>query len=249
MSRKPRQLTENGIYHIILRGNNQQNLFVDKKDRCFFIKKLRLYSKELDIAIYGYCLMSNHVHILLKTEKHLSLFVQKIANSYVYFFNRKYERTGHLFQGRFKSEPVDDEIYLKTVLRYIIQNPTKSGISDFKTYPWSNFKTITEKIEDGITNIKVLEQIFETKSEIKTFLLQQEGKKCMEYENKFILNDERCIELIKKLFHLRSPYKLMQLDIDNQIIKIKQLKKIGISQNQISLLHLPSFHLLSLYCY
>lgn len=234
MPRKPRIFTDTGIYHIILRGNNKQNLFCDNKDRYFLLNRMKKYSEELNISIFSYCLMNNHIHILLKAKDTLSLFVQKLANSYVYYFNKKYERTGHLFQGRFKSEPVNNDFYFKTVLRYILQNPIKAGILDFKTYKWSSFSSLSEKIENKFIKSEYILSLFNNHKECFDFLDMVENKNCMEYENKFILNDERCIELIKKLFHLRSPYKLMQLDIDNQIIKIKQLKKIGISQNQIS---------------
>lgn len=69
----------------------------------------------------------------------MSLLVQKIANSYVYYFNRKYDRSGHLFQGRFKSEPVLDDEYFKTVYRYILQNNEKAGLGKFDKYRWNSF--------------------------------------------------------------------------------------------------------------
>ena len=93
MARKPRIFTDTGKYHIILRGNNQQNLFYDNQDRIFMLNRLKKYSTELKIEIYAYCLMNNHIHILLgNATPTLSLFVQKLANSYVYYYNSKYER-------------------------------------------------------------------------------------------------------------------------------------------------------------
>ena len=114
MARKPRLYGSSGTYHVILRGNNKQNLFNDDSDRKFFLCRLRKYSKELGVVVYAYCLMNNHVHILIGNASfNMSLLIQKLANSYVYYFNRKYERCGHLFQGRYKSEPVLDDAYLR----------------------------------------------------------------------------------------------------------------------------------------
>ncbi len=234
MARKPRQLTENGIYHIILRGNNQQNIFCDKQDRLFCINRIRKYSSELKVDIFGYCLMSNHIHLLVKTENYLSLFVQKLANSYVFYFNRKYERTGHLFQGRFKSEPVEDDGYFKTVLRYILQNPIKNGNSDFTNYSWSNLKNIIGNISDGITNFSLLYNKFGDEISIKDFLLQTEKHSCMEYENKFIFPDSKCIDFIRQKLKIKNPYKFINLEYKEQKEKIRLLKKNGFSINQIS---------------
>lgn len=234
MSRKPRLLTESGIYHIILRGNNQQNIFCDKQDKLFCINRLKKYSSELKVSIFGYCLMSNHIHILLKTDNHLSIFVQKLANSYVYYFNRKYERSGHLFQGRFKSEPVEDAEYFKTVLRYILQNPIKSGNADFINYRWSNLKNLIEDISDGITDFILLYKKLGKEINIKQFLLQTEKHCCMEYENKFIFPDSRCVNFIRQILKIKNPYKFMTLKQEEQKEKIRQLKLNGFSINQIS---------------
>ena len=121
MARKPRLYGESGFYHVILRGNNRQNLFNEDQDRLFFIKRIKKYSEELGIEVHAYCLINNHVHILIgNANKGMSLFVQKLANSYVFYFNRKYDRCGHLFQGRFKSEVILDDAQFKTVYRYIV---------------------------------------------------------------------------------------------------------------------------------
>lgn len=156
MARKPRVYTDSGIYHAILRGNDQQNLFLDESDRIFFINRLNKYAIELKIELYAYCLMSNHVHILLgNATESLSKFVQKLANSYVYYFNRKYERSGHLFQGRFKSEPINDDEYFKTAFRYILQNPEKSGIAKTDSYKWNSYFLIFK--EDAVTQMTNLD--------------------------------------------------------------------------------------------
>jgi len=124
MPRQARQKSESGIYHIMLRGINQQIIFEDEEDSEKFIETLKTYKAISGYKIFAYCLMGNHCHLLLKVEKEdLVLIFKRIAGSYVYWYNWKYYRRGHLFQDRFKSEPVEDDVYFLTVLRYIHQNP------------------------------------------------------------------------------------------------------------------------------
>ena len=128
MPRQPREKSESGIYHIMLRGINQQVIFEDYEDYSKFIETIETYKAVSGYKVFAYCLMSNHIHILLKVEKEdLDLIMKRIAGSYVYWYNWKYYRKGHLFQDRFKSEPVEDDEHFLTVLRYIHQNPTGQG--------------------------------------------------------------------------------------------------------------------------
>ena len=79
--------------------------------------------------LYAYCLMSNHIHLLIRErEDNIGMAIKRIASSYVYYYNHKYSRDGHLFRERFKSEPVNDIAYFITLLRYIHQNPVKAGM-------------------------------------------------------------------------------------------------------------------------
>lgn len=109
MPRQARKKSASGIYNIMLRGINQQVIFEDEEDNNKFIETIKTYKAISGYKIYAYCLMSNHVHLLLKVEKEdLDLIIKRIAGSYVYWYNWKYHRRGHLFQDRFKSEPVED---------------------------------------------------------------------------------------------------------------------------------------------
>ncbi|WP_407269663.1 transposase [Radiobacillus sp. PE A8.2] len=131
MPRPPRRISTNGIYHIMIRGINRQTIFEDDQDRRRFIDTIRRYKDVCKIKVYSYCLMDNHIHLLLKeTEIPVSKAVQRIGASYVYWYNNKYERSGHLFQGRYKRENVENVRYFLTVLRYIHQNPVKAGLVD-----------------------------------------------------------------------------------------------------------------------
>lgn len=125
----------------MLRGINRWNIFQDSEDRITFLEKLGLVKERSSCNIYGYCLMSNHVHLLVReTIETISQIMQRLGSAYVYWYNRKHDRVGHLFQGRFHSEAVDADEYLLTALRYIHQNPVKAGIAlDCANYPWSSY--------------------------------------------------------------------------------------------------------------
>lgn len=139
MTRIARQKSTTGYYHIMLRGVNRQDIFFDDEDRQRFVDTLKRFQEELNIQITAYCLMSNHVHILLHADEELSIFIKKISSSYVFWFNRKYGRIGHLFQDRYKSEALDSDSYLMTAMRYILHNPQKAGICSVESYKWSSF--------------------------------------------------------------------------------------------------------------
>lgn len=127
--RAARKKSPNGIYHIMLRGINRQTIFEDDQDRTKFLEVLKKYKEMSYFQLYSYCLMDNHIHLLMKESENISNVVKRISSSYVYWYNLRYERCGHLFQERFKSENIDSMRYFLTVLRYIHQNPLKAGIS------------------------------------------------------------------------------------------------------------------------
>ena len=150
MSRKPRVHSSTGIYHVMLRGLNGQDLFRKEEDYLFFQKRLLQLSHPTDAKgmpmepfchIYAYCLMTNHVHLMLKTAgKDLSEVVKSLAVSYARYYNTVMARRGYLFQDRFRSEPVEDFNYLITLFRYIHQNPVTAGlVNDVDNYRWSSW--------------------------------------------------------------------------------------------------------------
>lgn len=129
MPRRARVISPNGIYHVIIRGINKQNIFEDDKDRYHFIELLKNSVDDFSCEIYGFCLMGNHVHLLMKSEEvHVGRVMRTIGSKYVIWFNLKYFRTGCLFQDRFKSVPVRNTNQFTGTLRYIHQNPLLAGI-------------------------------------------------------------------------------------------------------------------------
>lgn len=150
MGRKPREKSGTGIYHVMLRGNNRQDIFEDDEDYSVFMNQLYhvVFFKDENGAtlsprciIYAYCLMTNHVHLLIReTEEDLSTVIKRITVGYAHYYNGKYQHVGHLFQNRFRSETVNDEAYFLTLLRYIHQNPIAAGIVKLiEEYRWSSW--------------------------------------------------------------------------------------------------------------
>lgn len=234
--RKPRVFGETGIYHIIMRGNDQQNIFYDDDDRNFFISRLQKYVLKLNIDLYAYCLMGNHVHLLIgKGNFSMPDFVKRIACSYVYYFNHKYERTGHLFQGRYKSEPVETAEYFKTVYRYILQNPQKAGICHWEKYKWSSVQSLMRK--NDFVNESFAEKFFENRLKMIDFLRTENDDECMEfYHKKFTLKDDDEIKtkFIRQLFGIENVMKLAKLPEEEKKETLRLLKSMEISINQIA---------------
>jgi len=140
MPRKARVKSNNGIYHIMLRGANRQEIFHDDEDCIKFLNIIEKYKRKSEIKVYAWCLMSNHVHLLIKEgNEPISVTMKRIGVSFVWYYNWKYSTTGHLFQDRFKSENVETYKYLLTVIRYIHQNPVKAGIvNSADEWRWSS---------------------------------------------------------------------------------------------------------------
>jgi len=140
MPRKPR-IEIAGQYHIVNRGVEQRVVFVDREDYERFEELMGEYAKSYTITIHNYCLMSNHYHLLIEiSSETLSKFMRQLNMNYAIYFNKKYKRSGHLWQGRYKSWYITDEAYLYTLMCYIEQNPLKANIvQKLEEYPYSSY--------------------------------------------------------------------------------------------------------------
>ncbi|MCQ2341775.1 MAG: transposase [Paludibacteraceae bacterium] len=137
MARQPRKVSQTGIYHVMLRGVNKQRIFENPSDYEAMYRILKFVqttntlqqpSSEAEYFLYAYCIMDNHIHLLIQPNANdLGQIVKRISTAYALYFNKKYERIGHLFQDRYKSEVVEDEDYFFTLLNYIHYNPVKAG--------------------------------------------------------------------------------------------------------------------------
>ena len=141
MPRRARSRSESGYYHIMLRGNAKENIFRDAQDKLRFLEIMQTKKEGDRFHLHAFCLMNNHVHLMLSEgTEDLSVVMKRINVSYVHCFNQKYKRVGHLFQDRFKSENVEQDRYLLALARYIHQNPLKAGmVKKVPDYKWSSY--------------------------------------------------------------------------------------------------------------
>lgn len=233
MPRQARKKSESGIYHIMLRGINRQQIFEDEEDREKFLDTLENYKDQCGYTIYAYCLMGNHIHLLLKEGKEdLTLVFKRIAGSYVYWYNWKYHRCGHLFQDRFKSEPVETDEYFLTVLRYIHQNPVKARIckkaEEFKFSSMQEYLRIPFLVDiDFAFSIISKEQFIE-------YHETDNSDRCLEMEDNFRWTDDEAQKLILKLSKCRTVSEFQLLDRATRNTYIHKLHEKGLSIRQIS---------------
>jgi REP element-mobilizing transposase RayT len=128
------------LYHVLGRGNQKQNIFLDDGDRGAYLKRVQRYKDEIGFILYAYVLMPNHVHLLIETNgEPLSKIMQLINLTYTQYFNKKYNKVGHLFQGRYKAFLCDRDEYLLSLVRYIHLNPVRAHLVELPhEYPWSS---------------------------------------------------------------------------------------------------------------
>jgi REP element-mobilizing transposase RayT len=149
MARPLRIEYPNAFYHVINRGNAGENIFLNERDKEKFLKYLGSAAERFSLIIHTYCLMTNHYHLVVETpEANLSRAIQWLNVSYATYFNRKRDRKGHLFQGRFKSIVIDADEYLAQLSRYIHLNPVRVKMVVNPTdYPWSSYPLFIGKGE------------------------------------------------------------------------------------------------------
>ena len=154
MPRTSRQHSDTGVYHVMLRGIDRRDIFADDQDRSKFLKILRAVTSPEDhegkplpplCHIHAYCLMDNHVHLLIaEAAEDIGTVMKRIGVSYVSYYNKRHERLGPLFHDRFRSEPVGDAGYFITLLRYIHQNPVQAEmVTSPGQYRWSSWREYT----------------------------------------------------------------------------------------------------------
>ena len=243
MSRAARSYSQSGIYHILFRGINQQNIFEEKADYERFIEITANVKSQMEFEIYAYCLMNNHVHIVMKEkcEKDISLIMKRILTGSARWYNIKYGRSGALIANRYKSVPVEVDEYFLELIRYVHQNPVKAGIAKKpEDYSYSSYTEYVKK-----ANICDVDFVFGMmdKAKFKKF-----HKESGEFEFKVTdskkKSDEEVIFLIKKEYEIENPQDISKMPKPerNKIIaelklkySIRQLQRItGVSRNVIS---------------
>lgn len=164
MPRLPRIYIKEALYFITCRGEHNETLFKEEKDYLMFLDLMKKYQEQYDIKLFAYCLMPDHLHLLVEMEKPqtdspetgksqgMSDFMRDLNNNYTKYYNSRYERKGHLFRERFKSALIEKDSHLLKMTAYIHVNPEKLGlVKDAREYPFSTYQTYlyNERCPDG----------------------------------------------------------------------------------------------------
>ncbi len=230
MPRTARNIYEEGYRHVIVRGIGKQILFEDENDNRFFLKLIEKYSRETNVDVCAYCLMENHVHLLLHDNTtDTAVFMKKIGVSYSAYFNKKYERTGHLFQDRYKSENISDERGYLTVLRYILRNPEKAGFCRTEEYRWSSYSTYGDR--GSFLNQSLTWSLFKDKTSFRDYIAGDEKEPGMEPDGR--IDDGRARKMIMEHLDISSGTALQSYGKAERNSALRKLKNIGLSVRQI----------------
>jgi putative transposase len=153
MPRANRLILDRGYYHVFTRGNDRKQIFRKDADYQVFISIVKRYLKEVLLAITNYCLMPNHLHLLIFTERgdDLSIFMKNILQVYANYHRKEYNSVGFLYQNRFKSLLINNDSYLLECSRYIERNPLRGKlVSNIFDWPWNSFSYYAKGDTNGI---------------------------------------------------------------------------------------------------
>ena len=236
MPRQARRISPSGIHHVIVRGINKEDIFLEAQDYRYFLSLLRKYKIECGYKIHAYCLMINHVHLLINpAEFPIGKIMSRILVSFSMYLNSKYDRSGHLFQNRFFSEPVDGERYFFTVMRYIIRNPVKAGIClSPSDYAWSSFNAYAG-YDDQLTDTELFNSRFSNSAEaVDLFCSAAEAEEPVsEYLPRVKYTDEEVRKFSEEISGCRNPGEFRDLPISKRNECIRKLREIKIPVRQI----------------
>lgn len=238
MPRTERRKSKTGIYHVMMRGINKECIYQDNEDFNRFINILEQVKSISKFELYCYCLMDNHLHILLKElEEPISKIIKRIGTRYAYWYNKKYNRVGHLFQDRYKSECVETDKYFLVVMRYILNNPVNAGIvKRAKDYCWSSSREYYG-LSNGITDKDFALGLFHNYSknaikQMQDFIEDNNNEEYCSFSSKRINDSEAKKEILKRLED-RNITNLKTIPKTQRDDFIRECKEIGISSRQI----------------
>ena len=228
MPRRTRIPTGSGVYHIMMRGIEKKNIFIDDEDKKKILNTIIEKRKLEGFKLYAYCVMDNHLHLVMKEEgETVSQSIKRIGTSYAHYFNKKYSRVGHLFQDRFKSEPIRTDPQLLTAVRYIHRNPVKANIARcVQDYRWSSYSIYTCEISN-VNKHQDLELICEDMEDI---LLRGTDNRKRGLEEFIKLNEE---EINCSFIDFDQTDKEIDM-IKNRLIVINILNEYGIETNSLT---------------
>lgn len=245
---KPREISPNGVYHVVVRGNNKMDVFCDEEDNLKFLYILSDLKDKENIDIYAYCLMVNHAHIMLRVKgEDISEIMRSLVLRYVKWYNKKYERTGKLFQDRFFSNPVTNSSYFIAGLQYIYNNPVKAGLCSSPTsYKWSSFSQLFMKVP----SLPQLTPSIDKLPLANTLLSVMDSPGDMqEWEPRYHIYDTEAMEIVKTTTGIADWKEVQGLPEEKLKSCVDTLLKQGCSKKQIMrLLGVSRYNMKKLLC-
>lgn len=232
--RAPRKDSESGIYHAISKGTGGQIIFEDDEDRETFLALLKAGLKRTSGTLLAWCLMDNHVHLLLSMPKDdLSNCMRRVLSAYAQGFNRKHRRSGYLFQDRFMSEPVEDDEYLLTAIRYIHQNPVRAKMAQTCEYRWSSYGEYCGT--PWISSTDMVMDLFDGLEQFVSFhLIYDESDEILDVMNpRRRMTDDEALELALDLIGNSGLGAIKALPRDERDVLLRKLKGHGCTVRQI----------------
>lgn len=231
MARKPRELCESRIYHVTLRGINKQVVFLSDEDYDRFLSTVDRFCRRYRVEMYAYCLMSNHVHLLLKegTES-LWMTIKRITISYLMWYNSKYERIGPLFQGRFHSEAIRDDRQMMAAVRYIHRNPISANICSDFSYPWCSYNCYLGN--RGIVDVDFFKSIVGEKDYISYQMTKDPIDDIGEFKG--FESDRQVVDFLIRVTGVGNIHEIARLNKSERKAMVEQARDNGIGMTQLS---------------
>jgi REP element-mobilizing transposase RayT len=227
MARAWRIEFEGALYHVLSRGNEKRDIFYEDADRRMFLDTLGDMAQRFEIEMFVYVLMGNHYHLLLRTRRaNLSRAMQWFGVTYTNRFNARHSRSGHLFQGRFKSMLVQNDAYLLQVSYYIHRNPLRGKMVErLADYRWSSYRAYAygQQASEWLNTELILSQLVNAEDRFKTYrentqkYAKEEGRIWEDLRYGFILGTERFVGEIKNRFLPEKAHR----DIPQQKLLVK----------------------------
>jgi len=210
-----------------------QRIFEDDEDRLTFLDHLRIAKYASNASLLAFCLMENHVHLIIEQgHEQLGETMKRLSVRYVFWFNMKYERIGHLFEDRYKSEAVESDAYLVTVLRYVYNNPVKAGLCDSaRDYAWSSCRLLGSE-SDLIDAMRLADFC-----DIKVLLspepkIKQNGILDVSSSPRRGKTDAAVAKIMRKASNAETASAFQALDKERQILAVRTMLKGGASIRQ-----------------
>lgn len=234
MPRNSRNRINTNFFHIMVQGLNKEFIFSKVEDKKQYLKLVNRIKKEVNIIIVSYCIMDNHVHILVKTHAtgQLSKFMHKVNTLYAIYYNQKYNRVGYVFRDRYKSQVIYSEKQLYACINYIHNNPVKARMCKCPCdYKYSSYNQYKQNFDIDEKNIKYILAKDNEVQEKNMIFLEDENEKEEEIQRaikEYLYNNKLNLEILKKdTEHLREIISLLKNDYNLSLRKISTYINIG----------------------